>query len=206
MSRSRWIRPLVAGLCLTVGAVGSQAAFARGGGGFSHGGSHGGFSHGGGGFRGGYSGGGFSRGFGGYAPARHYYGGGYSPVWGVLGLGLFVASLPFYYRTTYWNGSPYYYADGSYYRYDNSVRQYERVTLPASATSQAAPASTELYAYPKNGQSDEQQSRDKAECRDWADHQDGAATAPAGAQSSLTLEESLRAQSACLEGRGYTVR
>ena len=227
MSPSRWIRPLAVGALLAAGAFGSQSAlaygggghhggFSRSGGGFSHSGA--GFSRGGGtysrgssGFRGGYVGGGYSRGYAGYGGGRHYYGGGgFSPFWGVLGLGLFVATLPYYYSTYYWNGYPYYYADGYYYRYDDSVRQYERVTLPTATTTQAAPPSAELFAYPKNGQSEAQQAQDKAECRDWAGRQESSSSAPADAQpvaqQPLSQADALRAQTACLEGRGYTVR
>ena len=220
MSPSRWIKPLAVGALLAAGSFGTQSALAYGGGGhhagFSHGG--GGFAHSGGGFT--HSGGAYSHGgsayhggYVGYRGGRHYYGGGgFSPFWGVLGLGLFVATLPYYYSTYYWNGDPYYYADGYYYRYDDSVRQYERVTLPAAATTttDTAPPSAELFAYPKNGQSEAQQAQDKAECRDWAGRQQSSATAPSGAQPGapqpLSQVDALRAQTACLEGRGYTVR
>jgi hypothetical protein len=98
-----------------------------------------------------------------------------------------------------------------YYRYNNSVRQYEQVTPPASLTGQAAtPAaeSTELFAYPKNGQTDQQQAKDKAECKSWAGTQNGL-DAPAGANTqpdAARLAGYLRAQTACLEGRGYIVK
>ena len=56
---------------------------------------------------------------------------------------------------------------------------------------------TDLFAYPKNGQSAEQQARDRQECRNWAASQMGSGTDSAG---------NLRAQAACLEGRGYSVK
>jgi hypothetical protein len=55
-----------------------------------------------------------------------------------------------------------------------------------------------LYAYPKNGQSDEQQSSDRQECAQWASNQ----TASDGTG---TAEDYQRALTACLQGRGYSV-
>jgi hypothetical protein len=193
------VRTAVVALCVATVALGSTATFARdfGGGRVV---ARGGYGHAVGGYRGGYNYG-----------YRGGYRGGYYGGWGALGLGLFVASLPFYYSTYYWNGVPYYYADDYYYRYDNSARRYERVTPPSGLRDQpASPTaqSVELFAYPKNGQTDEQQARDKSECKDWARTQVGtdasgdASSQPEGARDA----EYMRAQTACLEGRGYSVK
>jgi hypothetical protein len=56
---------------------------------------------------------------------------------------------------------------------------------------------TDLFAYPKTGQTAEQQTRDRQECRNWAASQTG---------SDTDSEGHLRAQAACLEGRGYSVK
>jgi hypothetical protein len=72
-----------------------------------------------------------------------------------------------------------------------------------SATGSAASGaqgSEELYAYPKNGQSPEQQASDRSQCRAFASSQ--AAGTPVGAGQH---QEYLRAEAACLEARGYTV-
>jgi len=71
--------------------------------------------------------------------------------------------------------------------------------------------SADLFAYPKNGQSAEQQARDKQECRDWAATQmngngGGGATGAIASASPQAQQVNLRAQAACLEGRGYSVR
>jgi hypothetical protein len=63
-------------------------------------------------------------------------------------------------------------------------------------------------AYPKNGQSDAQQKTDKYECHHWATVQSGfdptqGAQASAGADK---RSDYMRAQAACLEGRGYSVK
>ena len=52
-----------------------------------------------------------------------------------------------------------------------------------------------LFAYPKNGQSDEQQSADRRECGQWAGSQTGGGGGP----------DYRRALTACLQGRGYSV-
>ncbi len=60
----------------------------------------------------------------------------------------------------------------------------------------------ELFAYPKNGQTDAQQGQDRKECSDWA-----ASQMTAGAGGGTSGRGSFnRAMTACLEGRGYSVR
>jgi hypothetical protein len=67
----------------------------------------------------------------------------------------------------------------------------------AGAPEPAYPAAggRQLFVYPKNGQSDEQQSIDKRECEKWASDQ------VAGSNG----RDYQRAMAACLEGRGYSV-
>jgi len=201
-------------LTALVGVAASGSALA-GPGGF-HGAAHiGGWSHGGwghGGWHGGYYGGWH----GGYYGGWHggYYGGwrgGYYGGWGLFGAGLFLGTLPWYYSTYYWDGVPYYYADNTYYRWNGSVRQYQVVTAPAARPAAAQPAATtELFMYPKGGQSAEQQARDKYECHRWAADQSGFDPTQAGgvaaASTAAKREDYLRADGACLEGRNYSVR
>jgi hypothetical protein len=116
----------------------------------------------------------------------------------------------------WWGGVPYYYADDNYYTWDGSAGQYETVTPPAQVQQQVEAQPPTLIAYPKSGQSDAQQATDKTECQTWAASQSGyvpnqaAATAPtasAGATAvpSTARSDYMRAQAACLEGRGYSV-
>ena len=56
----------------------------------------------------------------------------------------------------------------------------------------------DLFVYPKNGQTEQQQSQDKQECSNWAASQPGAGPGNRG--------DNLRAQTACLEARGYSVK
>jgi len=55
---------------------------------------------------------------------------------------------------------------------------------------------TQIFMYPKNGQSAEQQSADKRECQQWASQQAGQGAANGG--------DYRRAMVACVEGRGYS--
>lgn len=140
--------------------------------------------------------------------------------WGALGYGLFFGALPFYYSTLWWNGVPYYYAAGDYYQWNNVVGEYETVPAPPGLQSQVEaqqPGATELFVYPKNGQSAEQQARDKYECHVWAKDQTGfdptqpggtsaAGPVPPVAEWAAKRQDYARAQTACLEGRGYSVR
>jgi len=177
---------------------------------FVGGGFHGGYA-----FHGGY---GFHPGFG-----YGFRGGGFGwrgyGWWGWPGA-FWLGALPLYYSTWWWGGVPYYYAYDNYYIWNSGAGQYQLTTPPQGlvaggapapgASQQAAAGNTDLFAYPKNGQTAEQQARDKQECRDWAATQmqsSGAnaagAIASAGPQNNETF---LRAEGACLEGRGYSVK
>jgi len=188
---------------------------ARGGGGGWHGG--GGWRGGGGyGWRGGggwYGGYGWRGGYGGWYGGYGWRGGYYGPWgWGLggLGLGLYFAALPYYYSTYWWGGVPYYYADSNYYIWNSGVGQYQTVAPPAEVLSQAggqAAGPAELIAYPKNGQSEEQLGKDKFECHRWAAAQTGFdPTQVGGGSAPGKRSDYFRAQAACLEGRGYSVK
>ena len=185
------------------GAVHGGGAFH--GGGSLHGGAPG--FHGAGGFRGdGWHGG---HGYGGYGYGWHGYGWrGYGGA-GLLGYGLFFGALPLAYATYYWDGVPYYYADDNYYQWDSAANEYETVEPPAGLVNQveaAAPADSaqpELYAYPRNGQSDAQQAKDRSDCQQWAGAQAGTNAAGTDAAKHANY---LQAEAACLTGKGYSVQ
>jgi hypothetical protein len=97
----------------------------------------------------------------------------------------------------------YWYADGWYYR--RVPTGYEVVTPPATTPA----AQQRTFVYPKNGQSAEKQAADEYECHRWAVDQtrfDPTAQATGGSTDAGQREAYQRAQAACLEGRGYTVR
>jgi len=209
--------PLLAfGILISLNFLNIANAHAGGGGG-SHGGGGGHFS-GAGHVAGGHVGGGYGRYGGGYGGRygggwrgyRGGYGYGYGYGWGFgagLGLGLYFSTLPFYYSTYWWGGIPYYYADDTYYTWDGSAGQYQTVEPPPEVEQQAqAQESTELIAYPKNGQSEQLQAKDKSECRQWAVGQSGYDPAAAAKTADVNRSNYLRAQAACLDARGYSVR
>jgi hypothetical protein len=193
-----------------------------GGAGYAHGypaGFHGGAYGRPGGFYGhGYSTGAYWRGgywHGGFWP-RAYYG---------LGFSWFLPILPLAYATYWYGGVPYYYANDVYYTYDPSYEGYVATDPPPVGDSSAggegaagpppnagagpgpnagpAPGdggaiAGQIFMYPKNGQSEEQQAKDKAECQQWAAQQAG--------QVAQNGSDYQRAMSACVEGRGYSAR
>ncbi len=130
-------------------------------------------------------------------------------VWGAP-IGLFVPYLPPFYTTVWWGGIPYYYANDTYYLWRDGLHEYEVVAPPEgieSAGTTEAPPSDQLFVYPKTGQSAEQQSQDRFECHRWAVERSGYDPTSAAPQPTAdNRHEYLRAESACLEGRGYTVR
>jgi hypothetical protein len=76
----------------------------------------------------------------------------------------------------------------------------------AAASTAAAPQSTKVIAYPRNAQSAEQQARDHYECYQFGVAQSGFDPVRSGAISVEQQSTFDRAQNACFEGRGYTVR
>ncbi|HTV79047.1 MAG TPA: hypothetical protein VMF03_12360 [Steroidobacteraceae bacterium] len=199
------ITTLLAIVCATAPAFAHGGGGGHGGGGFHGGGFHGGGFHGG-----GFHGGGYrgrpGRGGGYYRGGRGGWGGGYYGYGlGWLGYGLTLSALPLFYSTYWWDGVPYYYGDDNYYVWDTDADAYETVEPPAGLAAQVAASppvqpdtSLELYAYPRNGQSASQQAQDRAECKQWAIGQAGSDPAKHA--------QYLRAEEACLVGRGYSVR
>jgi hypothetical protein len=166
----------------------------------------------------GYAGYGGNRGYvGGYwhGGGGYWHGGGY---WrGGLWYGGFLAALPLYYDMFWWGGVPYYYANDAYYVWSDSANGYTSVPPPGDqppATAQAdqdpaAANNPDLIVYPRNGQSPDQQARDRYECGHWAATQSGfnpAQPGQPGVAPAAGSDQYLRAEGACLEGRGYTVK
>ena len=149
--------------------------------------------------------------------ARYYFHDGvwYRPNGGLFTviappLGLFVSFLPPYYATVWVSGVPYYYANEVYYtHYANG---YKVVAPPTENTvSQTPPPAEQLFIYPRNGQDEKQQADDRYQCHSWAVSQTGYdPTQPKGGDENLQRNDKRadysRALSACLDGRGYTVK
>jgi Family of unknown function (DUF6515) len=124
-------------------------------------------------------------------------------------LGVGISILPGGYRTIYHGGDRYYLTNGIFYRWDDYRGTYVVVDDPypiAEATSIAA-SIPEQYVYPRQGQSSSQTSRDRYECYLWAVDQTGVEPAQVNNLDMLNnMENYQRANGACLEARGYSVK
>jgi hypothetical protein len=136
--------------------------------------------------------------------------------WVVVGapLGAFVSALPPYYSTVWFGGVPYYYANDTYYTWDDSNQEYEVVAPPdgsdSAGTAQASAGDTN-FAYPMKGQSPDQQASDRYECHHSAVEKTGYdPTQPGGDvppdAAPGKRDNYLRAEAACLYARGYSVQ
>jgi hypothetical protein len=127
-------------------------------------------------------------------------------------VGVVVPFLPPYYATLWIGGIPYYYANNTYYVWRPNLNGYEVTQLPGgNTTKEPELAADQLFIYPKEGQSEQQQADDRYECYRWSVSQTGYdPTRPPEnlSQSALNAkrEDYNRAMRACLEGRGYSVR
>lgn len=156
-----------------------------------------------------------------YHGSPYYYRGGswyrpYGPRYVVVAppIGIGVGFLPPFYTTVWFGGMPYYYADQTYYMWRPERREYVVTQPPSGQPSQVGGPSagnTDVYVYPKNGQNESQQSTDRYECHAWAVQQSGFdPTRPSGGVAESDIEarraDYRRAEGACLEGRGYSVK
>ena len=152
-----------------------------------------------------------------YGKSRYYFHDGvwYRPfgrgfVVDVPPFGLVVPFLPLYYTTLLVGGLPYYYANDVYYT--QTAGGYMVAEPPKGEVAQAPPATTgKLFIYPRQGQNDQQQAKDRYECHSWAVNQTNFdPTKPTGTvpetQPNQKRADYQRAMGACLDGRGYTVK
>jgi len=133
--------------------------------------------------------------------ARGGHGGGYSGWWVPWAIIGGAAILAPYYAPYY---SPYYAPPPVIIREQTSV-----YFQPAPSVT---PSSTErIFVYPRLGQSEELQAKDRYECHSWAVSQTGYdPTQPTSGMSEAQMNQMRadyqRAQGACLDGRGYTMK
>ena len=127
-------------------------------------------------------------------------------------IGVFVPVLPPVYTTVWHLGTPYYYANETYYVWQPERNGYVVIDPPEEIVEKPQPKlAKELFVYPKEGQSKEQQSDDRYHCHSWAVEQSSynPVTPPEG--TSVETHNQLRdnyqrAIKACLEAKGYSVR
>ncbi|MEJ2419558.1 MAG: hypothetical protein P8Y45_22060, partial [Exilibacterium sp.] len=111
----------------------------------------------------------------------------------------------------WFGGFPYYYAAGVYYVWNPSRSGYVVTEAPSEAAAADAAEPDELFIYPMQDQSEQQQASDRYACHQWASGQTGFdPTKPGGnvpaAQNSTKRADYNRAMTACLEARGYSVK
>jgi hypothetical protein len=105
--------------------------------------------------------------------------------------------------------APYYYAP---YYAPQTVIIREQPPVYFQPVPSVTPLSTErIFVYPRQGQSEELQAKDRYECHSWAVSQAGYdPTQPTGdmpeARRNQMRADYQRAQGACLDGRGYTMK
>ena len=135
------------------------------------------------------------------------YGGWWVP-WAVLGGAAVVAPYyaPYYYAPYY---SPYYYSP--YYAPPPVVIREDPPVYVQPAPSVPPSASGRIFVYPRQGQSDELQAKDRYECHSWAVGQTHyEPTRLTGVTPETQLNQMRadyqRAMGACLDGRGYTMK
>jgi hypothetical protein len=123
--------------------------------------------------------------------------------------GLFVSYLPSYYSSFWFGDTRYFYADDPYYLYEPARRGYVVARSPYDNESDDEESSDslddDLYIYPARGQSEQQQADDRYECHSWAAKETG--YDPIESDFDADQREGyLRAMTACLTGRGYSVK
>jgi hypothetical protein len=167
-----------------------------------------------------YSGGG------GFVPGwsgGHAWGGGYwhGAFWPHCyfnpGFAWFLPVLPFGYATFWWGGLPYYYWNNLYYTWSPADYGYVVTDPPpvaggegdssyGGAPQQGSSSGSDVYLYPRNGQSDAQTQNDRYECHSWAVSQTGFDPTRSSQQGSGSAADYRRAMIACLDARGYSAR
>lgn len=124
-------------------------------------------------------------------------------------LGARVRHLPPGYIGFHLGPRRYGYVNFTYYLWDRRHEEYvvvdEPEGAPAAVVAASQSSSTEVFVYPSEGQTDDQRDRDRYECYVWAVEQTGFDPSESYAANG-SASDYRRAISACLEGRGYTVK
>jgi hypothetical protein len=154
--------------------------------------------------------------------SQYYWGGGhwyrpYNNSYIIVGapIGMFMPYLPGSYTTVWVGGDRYYYADGAYFTYEPVRRGYVVARSPYGddeddygdddSPRRGSTRDDDMYIYPMRGQSEKQQADDRYECHRWAVNQ--VHYDPTDSEYDRDDRENYdRAITACLTGRGYSVK
>lgn len=123
--------------------------------------------------------------------------------------GFRLSVLPWGYATFHLSTNRYHYVNDTYYRWYPETQDYAVVAEPEGATDALHQASivaaSPLYIYPTEGQNEEQRDQDRFECHLWAVEETGFDPSYSEPDKQANGNYS-RAITACLEGRGYSVK
>jgi len=125
-------------------------------------------------------------------------------------IGVHVRTLPRGYLSFAIGPRSYFYVNSTFFLWDDVSRDYVVVEEPVEAAkhleaAQAGTDSPSLFVYPNQGQDQALTQRDRYDCHLWAADQSGYDPTYSDQDTSLR-NDYRRAMTACLEGRGYTVR
>jgi hypothetical protein len=121
-------------------------------------------------------------------------------------IGAYLSFLPPDCSVVWVDGARYYYGNGAYYVWDAPGTGYVVVPPPTEVGEAPAEAGVPtVYIYPKAGQSVALQEQDRQECEEWATSQTGFDPRDETREAAKQADY-LRAMTACLEGRDYTVK
>jgi len=160
-----------------------------------------------------------------YYHGAHYWGGGYwhGAYWPYCyyrpGWVWYYPVLPYGYATFWWGAVPYYYYNNLYYTWSPGYNGYvvtdpppsggsydDSGAAPDGSAAPEGPAGSDVYVYPRNGQSEQQASTDRYECHSWAVNQTGFDPTRSQQNGTGTVGDYRRAMIACLDARGYSAR
>ncbi|HEY5603933.1 MAG TPA: DUF6515 family protein [Gammaproteobacteria bacterium] len=123
-------------------------------------------------------------------------------------VGAFIQTLPVGFIAFSLGLSTYYFVNDTYYVWDEPRQSYLVVEKPEGAENAMAETTAgRLFIYPNEGQTEEQQAKDRYDCHVWAVTE--SRVDPTLDDETYSNEQILkyqRAMTACLEGRGYTVK
>jgi hypothetical protein len=117
--------------------------------------------------------------------------------------GLYTSRLPSNYSSFYYDDTRYYLHEDTYYTYDRSRGGY--VVTPSPYGDDEPGADQDIFVYPAQGQSETQLADDRYACHRWGVKESG--YDPLDDDYDRDRRSNyMRAMTACLEGRGYTVK
>ena len=126
-------------------------------------------------------------------------------------IGAVVKSITAGYTVIRMGTTTYYHYNDTYYAWDDSVYGYVVVADPTTVSEISVPTSNasrpKLFMYPKQGQSEDQQSKDRYACHRWGVERTGFDPSLGDPPASQKVySDYRRAMTACLDARGYTVK